>query len=79
MERARRFLRVLPSLLSGLALLAAAAVAAAQSFPSEDVRRRLNSQGFEPAPTSPEAFGAFLAAEVQKYANVIRDTGVKLD
>ena len=45
----------------------------------EEVRRRLNAQGFEPAPATPEEFGAFLASEVRKYARIIRETGVRID
>ena len=46
---------------------------------TEDVRQRLNSQGFEPAPATPEEFGVFLASEVRKYAKVVRDAGVRID
>ncbi len=45
----------------------------------EEVRRRLNAQGFEPAPATPEEFGAFLASEVRKYAKIIREAGVRID
>jgi tripartite-type tricarboxylate transporter receptor subunit TctC len=50
-----------------------------RALATEDVRRRLNSQGFEPAPATPEEFGAFLASEVRKYAKVVRDAGVRID
>ncbi|TMH47729.1 MAG: tripartite tricarboxylate transporter substrate binding protein [Betaproteobacteria bacterium] len=45
----------------------------------EEVRQRLNAQGFEPAPATPEEFGAFLASEVRKYAKIIREAGVRID
>jgi tripartite-type tricarboxylate transporter receptor subunit TctC len=50
-----------------------------RALATEEVRQRLNAQGFEPAPATPEEFGAFLASEVRKYARVIREAGVRLD
>ena len=44
-----------------------------------DLRERLIGLGFEPYQTAPEEFGAFLAAEVRRYAQVIRDAGIKVD
>ena len=44
-----------------------------------DVRQRLNAQGFEAAPATPEEFAAFLASEVRKYARVIQEAGVRID
>jgi len=44
-----------------------------------EVRQRLNAQGFEPAPETPEEFAAFLASEVRKYARVIQEAGVRID
>jgi tripartite-type tricarboxylate transporter receptor subunit TctC len=50
-----------------------------RALATEEVRQRLNAQGFEPAPATPEEFGAFLASEVRKYARVIQEAGVRLD
>jgi len=44
-----------------------------------DVRQRLNAQGFEAAPATPEEFAAFLASEVRKYARIIQEAGVRID
>ncbi len=44
-----------------------------------DLRERLIGLGFEPYASSPEEFGAFLAAEVRRYAQVIRDAGIRID
>ncbi len=44
-----------------------------------EVRQRLNAQGFEPAPATPEEFAAFLASEVRKYARIIQEAGVRID
>ena len=45
----------------------------------DDVRRRLAAQGFEPAPGSSEAFGAFLAREVEKYRRIVSVAGISVD
>jgi tripartite-type tricarboxylate transporter receptor subunit TctC len=45
----------------------------------DDLRERLVGLGLEPYATTPEEFGAFLAAEVRRYAEVIRDAGIKVD
>jgi tripartite-type tricarboxylate transporter receptor subunit TctC len=50
-----------------------------RALASSDLRERLIGLGFEPYETSPEEFGAFLAAEVRRYAQVIRDAGIKVD
>jgi len=50
-----------------------------KALAAADLRERLIGIGFEPYATSPEEFGAFLAAEVRRYAQVIRDAGIKVD
>jgi tripartite-type tricarboxylate transporter receptor subunit TctC len=50
-----------------------------KALASDDLRERLTGLGFEPYATTPEEFGAFLAAEVRRYAQVIRDAGIKVD
>lgn len=50
-----------------------------RALASDDLRERLIAIGFEPFDSKPEEFGAFLAAEVQRYAQVIRDAGIKID
>jgi tripartite-type tricarboxylate transporter receptor subunit TctC len=45
---------------------------------SPDVARRFHEQGGEPAPSpTPEAFGAMLKAEVQKWKKVVEDAGIR--
>src|SRR5262245_25116962 len=51
----------------------------AKALAASDLRERLIGLGFEPFESSPEEFGAFLAAEVRRYARVIRDAGIKVD
>jgi len=50
-----------------------------KALASDDLRERLIAIGFEPFDSKPEEFAAFLAAEVQRYARVIRDAGIKVD
>jgi tripartite-type tricarboxylate transporter receptor subunit TctC len=46
---------------------------------SPDVRERLQAQGAEPMPGTPEAFAAFMQEEMAKWAPVVKQAGVKLD
>lgn len=50
-----------------------------KALASNDLRERLVGLGFEPFASTPEEFGAFLAAEVRRYAQVIRDAGIRVD
>jgi len=45
----------------------------------EDVRQKLLGLGAEPAPATPEQFGASLAAESQRYGRIIARVGIKAD
>lgn len=45
----------------------------------EAVRANLRAQGVEPAPTTAEAFGAYIGTETAKWAKVIRTANIKLD
>ena len=44
-----------------------------------EVRDKLVAQGLYPAPATQEQFGAHLAAEMTKYAKVIKESGIKVD
>ena len=50
-----------------------------RALASSDLRERLAGLGFEPYESTPEEFGAFLAAEVRRYAQVIRDAQIRVD
>jgi tripartite-type tricarboxylate transporter receptor subunit TctC len=50
-----------------------------RALAAADLREHLVGLGFEPYASSPEDFGAFLAAEVRRYAQVIRDAGIRID
>jgi tripartite-type tricarboxylate transporter receptor subunit TctC len=44
-----------------------------------EVREKLVALGAEPAPNSPEAFGALVKSEVAKWAEVVKKSGAKVD
>jgi tripartite-type tricarboxylate transporter receptor subunit TctC len=44
-----------------------------------DVRARLDAMGLETKPGSPEAFAAYLKAEVAKWAKIVKTTGITAD
>lgn len=46
---------------------------------AEDVRQRLFSLGFEPAPATPEALGATIATESERYGRIIQRLALKVD
>jgi tripartite-type tricarboxylate transporter receptor subunit TctC len=46
---------------------------------SKDVHDKFAQQGFEPFITSPEETRTFLAAEVQRYARLIKSRGIKAE
>jgi tripartite-type tricarboxylate transporter receptor subunit TctC len=50
-----------------------------RALANEAVRSRLNALGFDPAPMTPEAFDAFMASEVRKYAMIVKDLNLKLN
>jgi tripartite-type tricarboxylate transporter receptor subunit TctC len=45
----------------------------------DDVKRRLAGLGQEVAPGTPEELGSQLAADVQKYAKVVKEAGITID
>jgi tripartite-type tricarboxylate transporter receptor subunit TctC len=49
----------------------------AKILSSADVRERFINDGLEPKGGSPEAFGKFISAEIQKYARVVKAVGLK--
>ncbi|MFN0300707.1 MAG: Bug family tripartite tricarboxylate transporter substrate binding protein [Burkholderiales bacterium] len=44
-----------------------------------EIREGLIAQGADPVGNSPEAFGAWVKVEVQKWAKVVRDSGARID
>jgi len=44
-----------------------------------DLRQRLASQGAEPLTSSPDEFAAYLRAEIDKWAKVVKVAGMKPD
>ena len=41
-----------------------------------ELRQRLELQGVEAAPSTPEAFAAFIKAETARWAKVVNDAGI---
>jgi tripartite-type tricarboxylate transporter receptor subunit TctC len=50
-----------------------------KALESADVRERLQAQGAEPMPGTPEAFASFMREEMAKWAPVVKQAGVKVD
>ena len=45
----------------------------------EQIQSSMRNLGVEPAPSTTEAFEAYIAAETQKWAKVIRQAGIKIN
>jgi tripartite-type tricarboxylate transporter receptor subunit TctC len=44
-----------------------------------EVKQRIAGLGADPMTSTPEEFGAFIAAEIKKWGKVIKDAGVRID
>jgi tripartite-type tricarboxylate transporter receptor subunit TctC len=51
----------------------------AKALRQRDVVRTLSSQGAEPVGDTPDAFGKFVKAEIDKWANLVRVAKMKMD
>jgi tripartite-type tricarboxylate transporter receptor subunit TctC len=49
------------------------------SLATQAVADRLRQDGAEPAPTTPDAFGALIRSEVARWGELIRAAGVTAD
>ena len=45
----------------------------------QDVRERMESEGLDPAGTSPEQFANYIRSEIQKWSRVVQRAGAKVD
>lgn len=50
-----------------------------QALGSAELARFLRERGAEPMPTTPQATGQFIAAEVQKWGDAVRRSGAQVD
>ncbi|MGO4611057.1 tripartite tricarboxylate transporter substrate binding protein, partial [Variovorax sp. 2RAF20] len=46
---------------------------------TDDMKARLAHIGAQPAPTTPEQFGALIQRELKKYGQVVKVSGAKVD
>ena len=53
--------------------------AIAKSLQLPDVKDRLAGQGFETLSSTPEQFAAYIKSEIVKWAQVIKDSGARVD
>jgi len=60
------------------AIVAKVSADTARALALPDARKRMNEQGAEPAPNSPEVFTAFVNAEVDKWLGLAKQAGIKL-
>lgn len=51
------------------------------TFATEESRNKFIKMGFNmlPRPTSPEEFSALIRSEIQKWAKVVKDAGIKVE
>ncbi|MNN72017.1 Tripartite tricarboxylate transporter family receptor [compost metagenome] len=50
-----------------------------KALAAPEVRASLAAQGAEPRGTSPEAYGKYVAQELERWRKVVKDSGVTLD
>jgi tripartite-type tricarboxylate transporter receptor subunit TctC len=50
-----------------------------EALNSPEMKSRMATLMAEPAPSTPEQFGAFVKSELAKYGKVVKDSGAKLD
>jgi tripartite-type tricarboxylate transporter receptor subunit TctC len=50
-----------------------------KALQAPDVKERMARMGAEPAPTTPEQFGALIQKELKKYAAIVKISGAKVD
>ncbi len=52
---------------------------AVKALRMQDVVRTLSSQGAEPVGNTPEEFGVFVKAEIEKWSNLVKVAKMKMD
>jgi len=51
----------------------------ARILATPSVKERLEAEGWNPWATSPEEFGRFIRAEIEKWGKVVRESGAHAD
>jgi tripartite-type tricarboxylate transporter receptor subunit TctC len=54
-------------------------VASVKALASAEMRERLAAQGADPVGNSPEQFAAFIKAEIDKWAKIVKASGARID
>ena len=52
---------------------------AARVLAAPEVQARMRAVGFEPQPSTPQAFGTLIASEIAKWGKIVRVSGAKPD
>ena len=52
---------------------------AAKVLASPEVQARMRAVGFEPQPSTPQAYGALIVSEIVKWGKIVRASGAKPD
>ena len=50
-----------------------------KALTTAEVAARLASEGAEPSPSSPQAFGQLIAAEIPRWANVVKNANIRVE
>jgi tripartite-type tricarboxylate transporter receptor subunit TctC len=50
-----------------------------KALAAPDLKEKWLASGAEPSPTTPDAFAAFIAKELPKYAKIVKESGAKVD
>jgi tripartite-type tricarboxylate transporter receptor subunit TctC len=46
---------------------------------ADDFKQRLATEAIQPMPMSPQAFGAHIAADIQRWQRVVKERGIQME
>ncbi len=44
-----------------------------------DLRQRLAAQGYDPEPSTPQAFADYIRSELERYGKLVKAAGITMD